>query len=197
MESKKLNVRDLVNVGLFSILIFVAVFIAGFIGFVPTLIPVMPFLQGIVAGPIYMLYSTKIKKPGMIFIETTIISLVFFAMGHGPWVILSGAIAGILSEVVLKRGGYKSIKHARYAFIVQSLWGFGNWLPVFIARDAYLQTLIDKGYGEEYARKMMSVLPNWAIIPLTLFGMLGVYIGCTIGIKMLKKHFVKAGMAEI
>lgn len=197
MESKKLDVRDLVNAGLFSILIFIVLLVGGVIGFIPTLIPAMPFFQGIVAGPVYMLYSTKIKKTGMVFIETAVVSLAFFALGHGPWVILTGAIAGILAEVVLKRGDYKSIKHARYAFVVQTLWGLGNWLPIFLARDSYIQTLIDMGYGEEYALKMMSVLPNWSLIPLILFGMIGIYIGCTIGIKMLKKHFVKAGMAEI
>lgn len=52
------------------------------------------------------------------------------------------------------------------------------------------------GYGEEYTQKMMSVLPNWTLPVIIVLGMLGAYIGCTIGIKMLKKHFVKAGMAE-
>ena len=32
-----LNVRDLVNVGLFSVLIFIATFLSGMIGFIPVL----------------------------------------------------------------------------------------------------------------------------------------------------------------
>ena len=35
-----LNVRDLVNVGLFSVLIFIATFLSGMIGFIPVLMPV-------------------------------------------------------------------------------------------------------------------------------------------------------------
>ncbi|HGH7602118.1 TPA: MptD family putative ECF transporter S component [Streptococcus pyogenes] len=197
MKDKKLNVRDLINAGLFAVLIFIATFVGGIIGFMPTLMPVVPLLQGIISGPVYMLYSTKIKKTGMVFIQTTVMSLAFFAMGHGPWVVLTGVIAGILAEMVLKKGNYTSVKQARFAFVVQSLWGLGNWLPIFFARDSYIKTMIDMGYGEEYAQKMMSVLPNWSLIPIILLGMIGTYIGCSIGIKMLRKHFVKAGMAEV
>lgn len=197
MKDNKLNVRDLINAGLFAILIFIATFIGGMIGFVPTLMPVVPFLQGIISGPVYMLYSTKIKKNGMVFIQTTVMSLVFFAIGHGPWVVLTGVLAGILAEVVLKKGNYNSIRQARLTFVIQSLWGLGNWLPIYLARDSYIKTMIDMGYGEEFAKKMMSVLPNWSLIPIILLGMVGTYIGCSIGIKILKKHFVRAGMAEV
>ena len=171
-----LNVRDLVNVGLFSVLIFIATFLSGMIGFIPVLMPVVPFVYGIVSGPVYMLYFTKIKKAGMLFIQTIVVTLAFV--------------------VVLRNGRYKSVKHARLAFSVQSIYGLGNWLPIYFARDAYIRQMLDMGYGEEYTQKMMSVLPNWTLPLIVILGMLGAYIGCTIGIRMLKKHFVKAGMAE-
>lgn len=62
MKDQRLNVRDLVNIGLFSILIFITTFVAGMIGFIPTLIPFTTFVTGIVSGPVYMLYFTKIKN---------------------------------------------------------------------------------------------------------------------------------------
>ena len=180
-----LNVRDLVNVGLFSVLIFIATFLSGMIGFIPVLMPVVPFVYGIVSGPVWML-----------FIQTIVVTLAFVATGHGPWVLLTAVIGGLLGEVVLRNGRYKSVKHARLAFSVQSIYGLGNWLPIYFARDAYIRQMLDMGYGEEYTQKMMSVLPNWTLPLIVILGMLGAYIGCTIGIRMLKKHFVKAGMAE-
>ena len=186
-----LNVRDLVNVGLFSVLIFIATFLSGMIGFIPVLMPVVPFVYGIVSGPVYMLYFTKIKKAGMLFIQTIVVTLAFVATGHGPWVLLTAVIGGLLGEVVLRNGRYKSVKHARLAFSVQSIYGLGNWLPIYFARDAYIRQMLDMGYGEEYTQKMMSVLPNWTLPLIVILGMLGAYIGCTIGIRMLKKHFVK------
>lgn len=195
-KTEKLNVRDLVNAGLFSVLIFITTFLSGMIGFVPILIPVVPLVYGIVSGPVYMLYSTKIKKAGMIFIQTIVITLAFVATGHGPWVLLTAVAAGLLGEAVLRKGRYKSVKYARLAYTVQSIYGLGNWLPIYFARDAYIRQMLDMGYGEEYTQEMMSVLPNWTLPILVILTMLGAYIGCTIGIKMLKKHFVKAGMAE-
>lgn len=129
-----LNVRDLVNVGLFSVLIFIATFLSGMIGFIPVLMPVVPFVYGIVSGPVYMLYFTKIKKAGMLFIQTIVVTLAFVATGHGPWVLLTAVIGGLLGEVVLRNGRYKSVKHARLAFSVQSIYGLGNWLR-FILRE--------------------------------------------------------------
>jgi len=162
-----LNVRDLVNVGLFSVLIFIATFLSGMIGFIPVLMPVVPFVYGIVSGPVYMLYFTKIKKAGMLFIQTIVVTLAFVATGHGPWVLLTAVIGGLLGEVVLRNGRYKSVKHARLAFSVQSIYGLGNWLPIYFARDAYIRQMLDMGYGEEYTQKMMSVLPNWTLPPST------------------------------
>lgn len=109
-----LNVRDLVNVGLFSVLIFIATFLSGMIGFIPVLMPVVPFVYGIVSGPVYMLYFTKIKKAGMLFIQTIVVTLAFVATGHGPWVLLTAVIGGLLGEVVLRNGRYKSVKHASF-----------------------------------------------------------------------------------
>ncbi|MCB6804005.1 MptD family putative ECF transporter S component, partial [Enterocloster bolteae] len=81
------------------------------------------------SGPVYMLYFTKIKTAGMLFIQTIVVTLAFVATGHGPWVLLTAVIGGLLGEVVLRNGRYKSVKHARLAFSVQSIYGLGNWLP--------------------------------------------------------------------
>ena len=58
-----LNVRDLVNVGLFSVLIFIATFLSGMIGFIPVLMPVVPFVYGIVSGPVCFILR-RLKKQG-------------------------------------------------------------------------------------------------------------------------------------
>ncbi len=59
-----LNVRDLVNVGLFSVLIFIATFFSGMIGFIPVLMPVVPFVYGIVSGRYTCFILRRLKKQG-------------------------------------------------------------------------------------------------------------------------------------
>lgn len=196
MNSKRLDIKDLVNIGMFSVLIFIVTFATGMIGFIPTLISLIPLAIGITSGPLYMLYATKIKKPGMIFIQTIVTVLVFIATGHGPWVLLTGLISGLLGELIIRKGNYRSIKHARLAFSFQSLYCVGNWIPIYLSREAYFQQMLDMGYGVEYSQKMMEALPDWTFPCLIVLSIVGAYIGCTIGIKILKKHFVKAGMAD-
>ncbi len=60
-----LNVRDLVNVGLFSVLIFIATFPSGMIGFISVLMPVVPFVYGIVYRAWYTCFILRrLKKQG-------------------------------------------------------------------------------------------------------------------------------------
>lgn len=56
----KLNVRDLVNAGAFSLLTVMAIWVGGMIGFIPVAMPFVPFACGLLSGPVFMLYSTKI-----------------------------------------------------------------------------------------------------------------------------------------
>ena len=90
----------------------------------------------------------------------------------------------------------KSLRHEKRKNPLDSLTMSGfMMIPIYITRDAYIQRLIDQGYGQAYADKMMSVLPNWTFLPVLLLGAIGGYLGATIGIKMLQKHFKKLGMA--
>ena len=196
MNTKGLNVRDLINVGLFGILVAILTFLSGFIGFIPVLVPLTQFMVGLVTGSVNMLYSTRIKKAGMLFIQQIVMALAFLISGHTIYMLITSVIGGLLAEIVLKMGDYKSVKYSRLAVVTLALSSVGNWIAIFFFREDYLQHIIDAGYGEDYARKFDHALPNWSLIPVIILGCIGMYIGCTIGIKILKKHFIKAGMVE-
>lgn len=196
MNTQKINVKDLINIGLFSVLIGILTMLGGMIGFIPRLMPGISFVAGLLTGPVYMLFSTKIHKPGILLIQQLLSALFFVVTGHGVWVMLTALLGGLLGELCLKRGGYRSIKWARWAFTAASIAVLGNWFPIFFARDAYIAHMVEAGYGLEFAKEMMSVLPNWVFPLLIVLGALGMYLGCTIGVKLLKKHFVRAGMTQ-
>ena len=194
--SKRLEVKDLINIGLFSVLGFIFMMIGSFLAMVPVLMPVVPFAQGVLVGPVNMLYSTKIKKRGMMFIQSLLIVLVYVAMGHGPWALLTAVIAGIIAEIILKSGEYTNVKKARLAFSIAPLCMLGNWLPIFISRNEYIKQMLEQGYDQEFIDKMLSVMPNWIIVVMAIVGIIGAYIGCSIGMAFLKKHFKKTGMEK-
>ena len=187
----KSGIRDLVNAGVFSLLTLMATWCGGMIGFIPVLMSLVPFFCGLLSGPVFMLYSTKINKFGMMLIMGVIFGLAFSMSGHGAITFPLIIIFSLLAEYVLKKGNYKSKKYARLSYVVFMLFGASNLLPIFLARDAYIKSMISKGYGVEYTEKFMSVMPTWSFLPIVILGMIGGYIGCTIGIKILNKHFKK------
>ncbi|MDU4653043.1 MAG: MptD family putative ECF transporter S component, partial [Sneathia sanguinegens] len=71
----------------------------------------------------------------------------------------------------------------------------GNFIPLLISRDKIYAKLV-ASEGVEFANQFMSSVPNWMVIPCILLAMLGGFLGCTIGIVILKKHFEKAGMLK-
>ena len=191
-----LTVKDLINIGLFSVLSTVFMFISGMIGFIPVLMPAIPFIVYLFSGPVNMLYATKIKKPFMFFIQQILIALVFLATGHGPWILLTISIGSIIGEIILKKGNYNSLKSAKWAFTISGIGAMGNFIPIYFGREAYIEKLVSMGYGMEYTTQMMNVMPLWSFIPICISGIVGSYIGCSLGILILKKHFIKAGMIK-
>lgn len=192
----KLSVKDLINAGMFSLLVAITLFIGGMIGFLPILMPLVPFVCSFVSAPVFMLYSAKIKKPGMVSVLAVVIILMFALSGHGIYIAMLGIVTGVIAEWILRKGDYRSAKCARLAYSVFTLCLGGNLIPIYFMRDAYRVQLIAKGYGAEYADAMFAVLPTWSFLPVTLLGGVGAFLGCTLGMKMLKKHFRKAGMVE-
>lgn len=188
------KVKDLINAGLFSILTLAVYFCAGMLGFMPMLMPIVPFTCALLSAPVFMLYSTKIKKFGMILIMGIIFAVVFSASGHGYYLLPGALILSLIGEFILKKGDYSSKKSSRLAYTVFSLMGGLNMLPLYIARDTYAKQIVERGYGQEYVDGLLKALPTWSLTPIVLLGCVGGFIGCTVGMKMLDKHFKKAGM---
>lgn len=193
--NSKFTVRDLINAGLFSVLVLAFFWTGGMIGFLPVLMPLVPFTCGLLSGVVFMLYSTRIKKFGMVLIMGIIFGIVFTLSGHGAYVGIGIVLISLISEWILKKGEYKSIKYARLSYSFYCIASVCMLLPIYISRDSYYQRIIDQGYGVEYAETLMRVLPDWSLIPIVLLGCVGGYIGCTIGIRLLKKHFERGDMA--
>lgn len=192
----KLTIRDLINAGMFSILILIVTFLAGMIGFLPFMMPFICFSCGLFSALVFMLYATKIRGFGMILIVGILEGLLFVSSGHGIYAILSFVIGALLAEMVYKAFGYQNKKSARLAWTVYALGYSGNLVPLYFARETYAQSLIEGGYGQEFVEQLLFYMPTWSLLPVVLLGCVGSYVGATIGMKLLKKHFEKAGIAS-
>lgn len=193
--NEKIQAKDLIRLGLFTVLYFVlGCCVAIPIGFVPIFLPVLGALWTLITGIPFMLYAVRVKKFGLVTIMAILSGLLMGLTGMGYWGILTGAVFGLLGDLILKSGEYRSAKKTILGYGVFSLWMVGTYIPMYFIVE---QSRADfaASFGEEYADKVMSVMPMWSLILVVAGIFVFAILGGLLGKAVLKKHFVKAGIA--
>ena len=177
-KSSRLQGKDLMNIGIYSAIYCVIVTGVAMLGYIPIMMPMLCALVPLIAGVPFMLFLTKVKKFGMIWIMSIII---------GIFMILTG-----IAELIYKSGNYASQTKAVLTCGVFSMWAWGNFIPLFFNREAYWATR--QSFGEEYITTLNSLMPMWLCPVLLIASFVFGIIGGMFGKALLKKHFKKAGI---
>lgn len=61
-----------------------------------------------------MLYYSKIQKFGMVSLTGLICGILMLLTGMGYWSIITGFVFGVLADLILKSGDYKSAKKGSF-----------------------------------------------------------------------------------
>lgn len=191
-EKKGLTGRDLINIGIYSAIYFVISLALAFTGLIPVMLLLLSSMYGLICGIPFMMFLTRVKKPGMILIMSAIMGILMYVTGMTWMPIPFSILTGLLSELVYRSGGYKSMRAAVLTAGVFPLWACGNYLPLFLQREQYFADRAS--YGQEYADAVMRMTPNWMFPALLVMTFVFGILGGLIGKKLLKKHFLKAGI---
>lgn len=160
----------------------------------PVLYPFLLFIWPFVCGIPMMLYYTKIKKFGMLTITGIICGVFFFLIGY-TWIGFVGwTIGGILGDLVLKAGQYKSFKVTVLSYACFSLGMMGCPANLWLAGETYWED-IHSSMGDQFANTLQSLMPPWMLYVGLIILFVGGICGAFLGHKMLKKHFERAGIA--
>lgn len=193
-SSNVLNMKDLINVGIFTALYIAVSFTTAMLGFIPIFMVVLPVILAVVCGIPYMLYMTKVKKFGMISITGTILGLSMLVSGNSIYVLITGITCGIIADLIMKVGNYQSKKLTLIAHGLFSEWLMGAIVILFFKfKEPYLESIVD-GYGQTYVDALSSLTPDWLFFALIILTFIGGIIGGLLGQTILKKHFKKAGI---
>ena len=191
---KGMNPKDLINIGIFTALYFVITMAVAMLGYIPIFIPLLVIICPLFAGIPYMLFVTRVHHFGMVFIMGTLLGILMGLGGMGVYAYVTGPVFGILADLTLKSGGYKSAACAVLSHGVLSMWLIGNYIPIVVNRASYFEG-VAVGYGQEYASTLSSYIPDWSLIPLAVAAFAAGCAGGLIGRKLLHKHFERAGIA--
>ena len=173
---EKLRIKDLVTIGVFTVIYFVLMFASGMIGIVPILYLAYPTLAGIITGIVIMLFMAKVQKSWGLFILGLICSLVAIA------------------ELLRKKGEYKSFKFNMLSFAVFNTWICGFLMQVLLAKDKVIKLAETGGMGHDYIMKLIALLNYRSMVLVYIGAVVGGILGAYIGKVFLKKHFEKAGI---
>lgn len=192
-NTNRLNGKDLINVGIYSAIYFVISAALAVTGLIPIMLMLLSSMYGLICGIPFMLFLTKVKKPGMIFLMSLIMGIMMFLTGM-TWVpIPVSAVTGLIAELVYRAGNYKSMRSAVLTAGVFPLWACGNYIPLVLQREAYYAN--DDSYSAEYIASVMKMTPAWILRVLFVVTFAFGILGGLLGKKLLKKHFQRAGVA--
>ena len=191
--NNKLALKDLINIGIFSVIYFVGLFVIGApLGFLVITYLAFPFAVSLILGIAVMFLLAKVQKPFGLFIFAAIPGCLMTLMGHTPVVAIHSLIVAALAEIVRKVLGYNTAKGSIVGYSIMSLWLCGAFWQIFLLKDQYF-ALTEKMFGADYARELTN-LPWWIMPILYITTFLGGLLGGLLGKKVLKKHFEKAGL---
>ncbi|UTC63078.1 MptD family putative ECF transporter S component [Treponema sp. OMZ 787] len=191
--NNRLALKDLINIGIFSVIYFVGLFVIGMpLGFLVITYLAFPFTVSLILGIAVMFLLAKVQKSLGLFIFAAIPGCLMTLMGHTPVVAIHSLIVAVLAEIVRKVLGYNTAKGSIVGYSIMSLWLCGAFWQIFLLKDQYF-ALTEKMMGTDYARELTS-LPWWIMPMLYVTAFLGGILGGLLGKKVLKKHFEKAGL---
>ena len=182
-----IGVRDLVTCAIFTVIYFIIFFACGMTG----LIPIMAFL---VSGIPQMLFYTKVRSFGMVTIMGALLGLISFLMGYGPIGLCLGVACGLIADLILRTGGYKSLKCSVASHCVFSLWVIGTMLPMWILGQAYFEPY-RASQGDAFVNESLAYLSGGMLAIVVAGIVVCALVGAAIGTKVLRKHFERAGIA--
>jgi energy-coupling factor transport system substrate-specific component len=190
-----LTTRDLINVGIFTVLYFAAVAVLGQLGaLVPILQVLGPLYIPIVAGIPFTLFLTRVEKFGMITILGLLVGLLVLATGQAFWVPLLALVLAPAADLICRAGGYRRWPYLVAGYAVFSLMLIGTVVPLFFAREAFLER-VGQRHDDAWVQSIVDLTPSWMFAVMIAMLIVGAVIGAYLGRAVLRKHFERAGIA--
>lgn len=195
MKQIDLSVKNLINIGVFTAIYFVIMFMGGMLGIMgPQFIMVGGVIAGVINAVVMMVYLSKTPTIGALTITGLIVSALMVLTGHSAFALLFGVIFGFLGDLIAASGDFKNRWKNILAYGVFSLWSIAPVIPIFLNSDEYFADVARQMNSPEYAAQMEALFTPTFIVILTIINF-AIAIGAGFfGTKVLEKHFVKAGI---
>ncbi|KAA6449341.1 MptD family putative ECF transporter S component [Bacillus swezeyi] len=195
-DSLKLQAKDFISIGLYSILIYIVNAVVG-IALSPAIFAAMPFISGVClffSATVYLLMAIRVGKRWTLFLMAVVTGIIYTLMGVALMLPFF-AVAGFIGEIMLLPGnGYQYRQANRQALAYAAygtLFGMGSFVTVYALGSSYFEKI---NYSQELIEQIIEFAysPIWMISGM-VFSFILAWLGSILATRILNKHFVKAG----
>ena len=169
--------------------------ISGILGYIPICVVILPLIAGILGGIPFVLFTIKEQKFGAVTLMGVIAGLFTFLVGQTWLSVVFGLVFGLLADLIMRSGQYKSWTKNMLGYSVFTLWTVGTMLPMWIMRETFFAGYRENGGTDAYINAVKKLTPNYMILVVIVLALVGGMLGACLGRSVLKKHFEKAGIA--
>lgn len=177
----KFTSKDLIYVGIFTVVYLILGFAFGALGALNPIMQAVGAMLGVIAnGIVIMVFLTKVRRPGALFLLVVLAAVARILFGDAWPVVAMVIVFGTLADFVAARGDYRNLNRNIFAYGLLSLAPVGSLLPMIYMGDEYFAKVAQQ-MGEDYAHSMqMLYTPGFiGIMTVILFilALLGGFIG--------------------
>ncbi len=195
VETRKgLSVRDLVTVAIFAVIYLIVFVLCASAGMIPIMAVLYPLPVALISGIPNVLFYTKARKFGMVTIMGSLVGLLIMIMGYGPHCFIGGVVCGLVADLIMRTGKYKSWIRMLFGHVVFSFWPMITSLQMWVMQEAYFESFRET-QGDAFVNETLAYLSSEVFIGV-LFGIVVcAVLGALLGKAILNKHFKRAGIA--
>jgi energy-coupling factor transport system substrate-specific component len=192
--SGKLSMKDIIVASVLGVVCIAIRFLFMILGgIVPAAWFASHMLDAILIGPVYMLIVAKTRRNGPVFVVGLVTGIIFIASSVS--IIVTEIIGGLLAELALRKGNFENKTWIMMSYIFFSLGFIGDFYQLWFNKGAFLE--YSKNFlNADYLNALSRMVSTPAIILIIASIIVGAVIGGLFGFKLMKKHFVKAGIAK-
>ncbi|WP_431930073.1 MptD family putative ECF transporter S component [Nonomuraea jabiensis] len=188
--------KDLINIGIFGALYLVVLYAINMLGFASPIAVLISLPASIVAcGIPFMLFLTRVRHAGMVTIFALITAGILLLTGHPPISFAITLVCALVAEAIIWAGRYRSRRLSVLAYAAYSAWYVGPMMPIFYAPADYFSSPSMQMMGADYTSQMQALLSPAVLIAFDLSTVAFGLLGGLLGLRLMRKHFEKAGLA--
>lgn len=188
----KLSMRDIIVASVLGVICIAIRFLFMILGgIVPAAWFASHMLDAVFIGPVYMLIVAKTRRNGPVLIISLATGIVFVASSVS--IIITEAISGLLAEAALRKGNFENKMWIMISYIFFSFGFIGDFYQLWFNKEAFLE--YSKNFmNADYLNALSRLVSAPAMIMIIVSIIVGAVAGGLLGFKLMKKHFVKAGV---